>query len=185
MGGGSRALEENPTANMDILNNLNRALPPCALMLPDESERLQRLQVMQRYLNRVLTNNAVLGPDGCAYHHGTFHYAYASYSMPTPIHIAGRLADTGFRLSPEAHQRLKTYVYAMAFAADKYSMPPNVSARAGTPMPCNMAGLAATLAEMGTPDGRQPLDPDMAALHLLLTDKPEDEDARRFREQGI
>jgi chondroitin-sulfate-ABC endolyase/exolyase len=185
LGGGRGTLQESPTANMDYLNNMNRALPPCALMLPDESERLQRLQIMQRYLNLVLTSNSVLGPDGCAYHHGTFHFAYASYSMPMPIHIASCLADTGFRLSPEAHQRLKTYVYAMAFAADKYSMPPNVSARTGTPMNCNMAGLAATMAKIGPPDGRKPLDPDMAALHLLLTDKHDNDDARRFREQGI
>ena len=183
--GGSAALAQNPGASMDTLQGFSRSLLPCALMFPDEAERLQRLRVVQRFFSLVFLNHRTLGPDGCAYHHGMFHYAYASYSMPLPINAVSAMQDTVFRISPEAHRRLKTYVYAMAFAANKYQMPANLNGRAGTPMKCNMAGLAAKLAQLGTPDGSEEIDPEMAGLHLTLTTKPGEEPAATWRKQGI
>jgi len=185
MGGSEGALAEEPWGSMDTLHLSNQALLPCISMLPDEAERLQWLRAIQRYYSLVLVNRRTLGPDGCAYHHWMHHYAYASYSMPFPIRAAHAMADTVFRISPEAHENLRRYVYAMAFATCDGRQPPNMNGRAGTPQSGNPTPLAKLLAEMGPPDGSELIDAEMAGLYLALTDAPDEEPARSWREQGI
>jgi len=73
----------------------------------------------------------------------------------------------------------------MAFAADEYKMSPNVNMRAGTTMNANMSELAAKMANLGTPDRKFSIDRDMAALHLYLTDKPDNPNAQLYKKQGI
>jgi len=185
LGGAEGALAKEPAASMDTLHLENQALLPCISMLPDLSERLQWMHAIQRYYSLVLVSPGTLGPDGSAYHHWMFHFAYASYSMPFPIRAAHALADTPFRIGPEAHQHLKRHVYAMAFATVSGQQAPILNGRAGTPMSSNMADLSRLLAEMGSPDGQQAIDPDMAGLYLTLTDKPGEQPAKAWREAGI
>jgi len=185
MGGAEGALAEAPVASMDTLHLENKALLPLVSLLPDAAERLQWMRAVQRYYSLVLLNPSTTGPDGSAYHHWMHHFAYASYSMPFPITAAHTMADTVFRIGPEAHQRLRQYVYAMSFALIGGSQPPNMNGRAGTPLSYDMTAQARLLAEMGTPDGERPLDPLMAGLYLTLTDKPDEAPARQWREAGI
>jgi len=176
---------ENPSSNMDAFQCFNRNYPALTLMLPDESERLQRLQAFKYHLDTVLTNNTTVGQDGTAYHHWMHHFAYASYSMPTIVYFARDFAPTFLRLSPGAMERLKTYVYANAFACDKYSMPANLLGRAGVPMDYNFAELAYALAISGTPDGSAALDPQMAGLFLLHCSNPQDPRVAELTAKGI
>jgi len=183
---GNLALEQNPEATMDIINNHNKNLIPSILMLSDERLRLHRLRIVKRYFDTVLTNNTMLKPDGTAFHHGMHHFAYASYSMPRIIlHIAPNLSGTEFNLSQKSLERLKTYIWSNTFACNKYDMPPNLNGRAGTPIKSNLAGLAKTLAVQNTIDGKQVIDRDLAGLYLKLVEDPDDETVRKFAEAGI
>jgi len=178
-------LDEKPGSSMDGLGFWNNNLLPCVLMLPDESERLQHVRTVQRFYSLALINPGTIGPDGCSYHHGGFHFAYASYNLPRLMRVLEKMADTEFRISAEAQERLKTYVHAIAFTLSGGEQPYNLGMRAGTPLHGNMAELAKTLALMGTPDGKQPLDREMAALYLNQTDQLDKEPAKSWIAQGI
>lgn len=185
MGGSEEALSEEPEANMDRLHLVNKALLPCASMIPDLAEREQWLRAIQRYYSVVLLNRDTLGPDGCAYHHWFHHFSYASYSMPFPIRAAHSLDDTLFEIGAEAHERLRRYVYAMTFAMVNHTQPWNMNGRSGTPISRDMSDQAGLLAEMGTPDGEGEIDPLMAGLYLKITDTPDEEPATTWSAQGI
>lgn len=176
---------EQPRSSMDGLGFWNNQLLPCLLLLPDESERLQHLRAVQRFYDLALTNPDCMGPDGCSYHHGGFHFAYASYNLPRLMSVLEKTSDTDFRMGPAAHERLKTYVHAIAFTLSGGEQAYNLGMRAGTPLHGNMGSLAKTLAMMGTPDGKQKLDPEMAALYLTQTDQLEKEPAKTWLAQGI
>ena len=183
--GGSIMLAEKPTFSTDTLSNALRNLPATILMLPDPSERLQRLQALQRLFNVVFADNLPFAPDGTVHHHWMHHMAYASYSMPAAFGIFDLLRDTSFRLDRNVHERLKTYVYANTFAANKYTIPPNLNGRAGTPLKFNPEALARMMAHAGTPDGTQAIDPQMAGIYLYLVDDSADETAKELRAKGF
>ncbi|HJN13839.1 MAG TPA: chondroitinase family polysaccharide lyase [Armatimonadota bacterium] len=182
---GEPALAEEPFANMDRLHLSNQALLPTISMIPDDVERLHWMRIIQRYYSMALVNPKTLGPDGSAYHHWMHHYAYASYSMPFPIRAARTLADTTFRIAPRAHEHMRSYVLAMAFASVNHIQPPNMNGRAGTPQGHSLASEARALAEMGTPDGTEALDREMAGLYLTLTEDHSTEPAAAWLADGI
>ncbi len=177
--------EERPRLDTDWLSNGLRNLPAMIMLLPDDGERLQRMRALQRFFNLTLTAPQPVTPDGAVVHHWMHHFAYGSYSMPAAFQIFDMLHDTPFRLSAAVHRRLKTYVVSTAFAACKYTMPPNMNGRAGTPIRYNAAHLARTLARAGTPDGKGRVDRAMAELFLYLNSDPDDLDARRWRAAGL
>ncbi len=180
-------LNETPVSAgpMDELGNNNLFLFPAVLMLPDEEERLQRVALVQRYYNLFLMRPDVIGPDGCAYHHDMFHFAYACYQMPHVIDLVTKLSGTEFQLEAAVYDRLRNYVYAMAFATVDGRMPPNVAARSGFPMGADVSKLARILAEAGTPDGQKEIDPLMAGLYMTIARDPEADPIPAWRARGI
>ncbi len=166
--GVSNYLNEKPFSSMDGFGLWAVRLMPCLLMLPDETARLQYVRAAQYYFSHALLNPRTIDADGCAYHHGIFHFAYARYCMPPVFSIVEQLDGTEFCISPEAHERLRKYVRTISFLQVNGELPYNVVARAGAPTPTlgGMARLAKTLALMGTPDRKQKLDTEMAGLCL-------------------
>lgn len=160
---------EHPSSSMDGLGFWHRELYACSLMFPTGPEQLQHLRISQRFLNLALVNPTTIAPDGCTYHHGGFHYAYASYNMPRLLQVLAKAAPTGFRIDAAAQERLKTYVRALAFTSSHGEQAYNLGMRAGFPM--NTMGVepvARELAGMGSPDGKQKVDAEMAAVSLRL-----------------
>ncbi|HID06782.1 MAG TPA: hypothetical protein EYP10_06505, partial [Armatimonadetes bacterium] len=183
--GGSIMFMEKPSFDTDTLSNGIRNLLAAIMLLPDPSEKLQRLRALQRMFNLVLTSNYPVGLDGVVIHHGMHHLAYASYSMPAAFGIFEMLRDTQFQFNPQVHERLRTYVYATAFSANKYTVPPNMNGRAGTPLQINVAPLARIMAKAGTPDGRERIDREMAQIFLWLNASPNDPIAKEFITMGL
>jgi chondroitin-sulfate-ABC endolyase/exolyase len=165
--------KEHPSSSMDGLGFWHRELIACALMFPTTEEQVQHLRIAQRFLNLAITEPNTIAPDGCTYHHGGFHYAYASYNLPRLVQVLRQTQGTGFRVDARAHERLRTYVRSLAHTFSHGEQAYNLGMRAGTPM--NSGGVstvARELALMGTPDGKEPLDREMAALALwLMTDE--------------
>lgn len=160
---------QNPGSTMDGLGFWNRELFACALMFPTSKERLQHLLAAKRFLDLALVNPVTIAPDGSCYHHGGFHFAYASYNLPRLLQVLERVSSTRFRIGPEAHERLKTYVRSLAFTSSAGEQAYNLCMRAGTPLHTDgIEPVARMLANIGTPDGREPVDAEMASVSLRL-----------------
>lgn len=161
--------KENPSSTMDGLGFWHRELYACALMFPTPEEQLQHLRIAQRFLSKAIVEPNTIAPDGCTYHHGGFHYAYASYNLPRLLQVLRVAHQTGFRIDRSADERLRTYVRALAPTFSKGQQAYNLGMRAGTPMGSGgVATVARELAVMGTPDRKEPLDREMAAICLWL-----------------
>ncbi len=161
--------KEHPSSSMDGLGFWHRELIACALMFPTEAEQVQHLRIAQRFLNLAIVEPNTIAPDGCTYHHGGFHYAYASYNLPRLVQVLRETAKTTFKADPQAHERLKTYVRSLAHTFSAGQQAYNLGMRAGTPMSSGgVATVARELALMGTPDGKDPLDKEMASIALWL-----------------
>lgn len=161
--------KEHPSSSMDGLGFWHRELIACALMFPTTEEQVQHLRIAQRFLNLAITEPNTIAPDGCTYHHGGFHYAYASYNLPRLVQVLRQTQGTGFRVDARAHERLKTYVRSLAHTFSGGQQAYNLGMRAGTPLNSGgVATVARELALMGTPDGKELLDKEMAALALWL-----------------
>lgn len=161
--------KEHPSSTMDGLGYWNRELYSCALMFPEETEQFQHLQIAQRFLNLALVHPTTIAPDGSVYHHGGFHYAYASYNLPRLLQVLEKVAPTRFRIDAAAQERLKTYVHALAFTSSAGEQAYNLGMRAGTPLGTGgVEPVARMLANMGTPDGKEKIDAEMAAISLRL-----------------
>lgn len=164
--------KEHPSSTMDGLGFWNRELYACSLMFPTSQEQLHHLLISQRFLNLALVEPNTIAPDGCTYHHGGFHYAYASYNMPRLLQSLEKVAPTRFRINAVAHERLKVFVRSLAFTSSRGEQACNLGMRAGTPMSTmGVEPVARMLAGMGTPDGKQKLDAEMAAISLRLLEE--------------
>lgn len=160
---------EHPSSTMDGVGFWNRELYACSVMFPTPAEQVQYLGISKRFLDLALTDPTTIAPDGCTYHHGGFHYAYASYNMPRLLQVLEKVAPTRFRIGAAAHERLRVFVRSLAFTSSAGEQAYNLGMRAGTPM--NTGGVEAVarmLANLGTPDGSQSTDPEMAAISLRL-----------------
>jgi len=161
--------KEHPGSTMDGLGFWHRELYACSLMFPTREEQLQHLRISQRFLNLALVEPNTIAPDGCTYHHGGFHYAYASYNMPRLLQSLEKAGSTRFRINAAAHERLRVFVRSLAFTSSRGEQACNLGMRAGTPMSTmGVEPVARMLAGMGTPDGSRALDGEMAAISLRL-----------------
>jgi chondroitin-sulfate-ABC endolyase/exolyase len=161
--------KEKPHSSMDGLGFWHRELFACALMFPTPEEQVQHLRIASRFLSRAIINPDTIAPDGCTYHHGGFHYAYASYNLPRLLQVLRAVHPTSFRIDRAAHERLRTYVRALAPTFSKGQQAYNLGMRAGTSMASGgVATVARELALMGSPDGKETPDREMAAICLWV-----------------
>lgn len=183
---GDEMAAQSPTFSTDMIYNFMAHLPGLIFMLPDASEQLQRMQVLQRCLNIGLSETGPLKPDGTVHHHWMFHIAYGSYAIPSSLRaLVEPLHGTSFQINPAAHQRLRTFVRSMAFALDRGQVLTNLNARAGSTLEFNVADSAGILAGIGEVDGSDPLDREMAAIFLAVNDKPDAPLAETLRGKEI
>ena len=80
----------------------------------------------------------------------------------------------------------KNGTFTIAWSACKYTIPPNLPGRPGDIRTVNMGNMfAGRLTEMGSPDGKEKVDKDLASLFLALTDKHDSELAKKYIAMGI
>ena len=186
MGFGSRMCEEEPPGDTDtFLYNYSKLLPIIA-WIPDPAERLQKYQAISRGGTRIgkRVDFEPFGPDGTCHHHAMHHWDYASYEIPTFIHMIEQLRGTDLQFGPEMYEDVKRWIFTMAHSACKYTMPANLPARPGEIRKVNMADLAKRLDECW-PNDHDEVDRDLASLYLALTDKPDSPAAKKYRDLGI
>ncbi len=177
--------------NTDGFRNYLELLALVAL-LPDASQRLQRLEALSRAVS-LLCDEQLGEPyawDGTCHHHALFHPAY-SYGALMPMAFA--LRDTCFGLSGRAIAALKRSYMAMAFMANaKGIIPPNCPGYAGQPLGIysdiaiespllSHRKSALLLAYCNAPDDGGAVDRDLAGIYLAFHEDNPDP-PRRVRE---
>lgn len=184
---GNEMLSERPYSSCDQFYNYSAHLPAAILALPDEGMRYQRLRAFKRYLDITIgTNPLPFGTDGTAHHHTGHHLSYGGYTPPAMLHTQILpFRDTVFRIAPDTQQKLRTYARACAFQTMHNSLAPNLYLRSGAPLSFSAAPAALRLARLGSPDGKESIDRDMAAVYLDSLDGEDTADAREFRAMGI
>lgn len=134
--------------------------------LPDGPDKLRRIQRMQSYLSQLIEGGAIR-PTGEMIFHGAFHLAYA-YAMPTNLRHISNMKKAGFPISREAQEHLRSYGRAMAHILMEDKLSPNMWMRAGSTGHMDRSDDIKQLADMGDPDGSDPVDREMAGLYLAV-----------------
>lgn len=184
---GHAMLSSTPYSSCDEFYNYSSHLPAAILMIPDEAERYQRLRAYKNYLDRTIgENDYPFGRDGTAHHHTGHHLSYGGYTPPALLHTQILpFRHTEFRISPQTQEKLRTYARACAFQIMHNRLAPNLYLRSGAPISLSVAPTALQLAQMGSPDGKNPIDREMAALYLAALDGEDSPEAARYRAEGI
>ena len=186
LGAGGSVFSENPTGNSDVVLGSYSQFPALMCMFSDPSRSLQNTQAFTRTINLIFSrvDADCFGPDGTFFHHGLHHWCYASYEFPVFLRFLKHFHGTCFQLEPQCYDICKKFIFTMAWSFCKYTMPSSMLARPGDSCPGNIAGFAGEMAEIGTADG-EPVDRDLASLFMALTDKPDGEQAQKYRGLGI
>lgn len=171
--------------NMDYFHmDVRYRLYGC-LMQVDPAEQVRHLHAYSRRLDldiRKEDGPDGYKPDGSAFHHRFHYFAYAGYSTRSLVNLVEPLSQTAFRLSPAAMERLKQVALAMRFYCNLRDLPLPLAGR----HPFSQAldpNILRILAQCGSPDGSEDLDPDLAAAYLRLV--PEEAGNDLYRERGI
>jgi len=166
------------------------------LMMPDSPEKVRDLRHFVKWYSQVATGFAPglmdsLKPDGSHFHHRAAALeGYGYYTMHVVTKMFTLLAQTEFRLSEEAHIRVRDNLRIRAFYRTRrhfsmaYSQLSYPSTREADCVEFAYLALA------GTPDGGEQLDPEMAAHYLRMVDPEKVYSAersyiQRFKEAGV
>ena len=185
-GGDEIFAEADPPSHMDFyLLYVPRLLRAC-LMQPDPAEQVRWLGAFKAMLERsILQPTSALRIDGCAYHHAGNYFGYSFAAVPGLSETVQRLSETPWRLSAEAHERVRRAALAQRIFCNQRDVPLSLSGRKPFVEYCRYIlpkGLDA-LARSGTPDGKQAIDPEAAAAYLRLA--PEAVKNEPYRSLGI
>jgi len=184
-GGGAIFAEADPPSNMDYYHLYVRPILRACLVQVEATEQVRWLRALKAMLERsMLQPTSALKIDGCAYHHRGHYFAYARNAFGTLPPLLQQLSDTPWRLSAEAHERLRRAMLAQRIYCNQLDLPLSLSGR----RPFSSYQVIApqgleVLARCGTSDGKQEIDPEVAAAYLRLV--PEAVNNEPYRGLGI
>ena len=185
-GGGIIFAEGDPTSHMDFYLLTVPRLLRASLMQAEAAEQVRWLNAFKAMLERsILQPTSALKIDGCTYHHGGHYFHYARATIPALASMVQQLSETPWRLSSEAHERVRRAMLAQRIYCNQRDLPLSLSGRkpfSSWHQDLVPAGLD-SLARIGTPDGKQALDPEAAAAYLRLA--PEAVNKEPYRRLGI
>ena len=158
--------------NIDVFNTQTQGRIASILIMEDTPEKLQYLRSFSRWIDYgCRPADGLMGAfkaDGACFHHCNLYPAYGVGGLSGATSMIYLLSGTEFRVSPLAHETVKNALLAMRFYCNTFQWPLAISGR----HPNGSGELApeqfATMALSGTPDGKQAIDPDMAAAYLRL-----------------
>lgn len=181
--------EQLPVSNIDVFNTLLGSMLSTALLLDDSAEKMRYLQHLSKWLSHnVKPNLAITGafkPDGAVFHHGTLYPAYGvgGYNGLTPIIYA--LSKTQFQIDQEAHEAFKSNMLMMHYYTNPTRWPISISGRHPTGN-WRIPDLPyAYMALTGSPDGKDTIDQQMAAIYLRVNKNENHPYAKKFKALGI
>ncbi|TWP33940.1 chondroitinase family polysaccharide lyase [Leekyejoonella antrihumi] len=157
---------------MDIINTTLMGMLGSALLSDSDAEKVARVKLVQQWIDNASKFSAGteggFKPDLSTFHHMGHYPAYSrdGFSGGSPALLA--LSGTGFAVSQETHQRWVDALLAMRFYANEINWPIALANR----HPTGVDGLSLngyqTMTQLGSPDGKHALDPQMGAAFLRL-----------------
>ena len=178
--------EGDAPSHMDFYHLTVPCLLRQCLMQVEATEQVRWLNAFKAMLEQsMLQPTSALKIDGCTYHHAGHYFHYAFGAVPGLASTVQELSGTPWRLGPEAHERIRRAALAQRIFCNRLDVP--LSLRGRMPfvdysLRILPKGLDA-LARSGTPDGKQEIDPEVAAAYLRLV--PEAADDEPYRSLGI
>ncbi len=167
-------------ANVDILNTQLQWMVKSLLMLPDYQQRQSSLAQLNSWLAKsILRSKGVSGgfkADGSIFHHSQHYPAYAKDAFDGLAPTVYALSQSPFRLSAPAHQRLKDVLLKMRIYTKETQIPIVLSGRHPTGLHKISTASYKWMALAGSPDGKQAIDPELAAAYARLQNQPSFED---------
>ena len=178
-----------PGMDIDAFNTSLIGRLASIVMLPDTPRKAAYLEAFSRWVDNGYKITEGTSPcfksDGTVFHHRHHYPAYAVDGFSGgAVNAVWLLSKTRFAVSRESHEILKRALLEMRFYCNLRSFPLALSGRhpdgKGALVPWHYARLAVA----GSPDGREPIDSDLAAAYLRLNPAA-DSYARLFVEQGF
>ncbi|SEG56848.1 chondroitin-sulfate-ABC endolyase/exolyase [Vibrio hangzhouensis] len=158
--------------NVDIMNTQLRAMLYSILMQPNEQVKAIQLAQFSQWLSKsIVTSEGMSGGfkvDGSVFHHIQHYPAYASGALKGVTPVVEALSKTSYAIDTSAHEQLK-HVVAMGelYSFDQHTLM-SVAGRHPTGLQTIDLEPFQHLAKSGSPDGKQPIDIDMAQAYLRL-----------------
>ncbi len=183
--GGAMFAEGDAPSHMDFYHlTVPRMLRQC-LMQVEEAEQVRWIRAFKSMLERsMLQRSSTFKIDGCAYHHNGHYLAYATNAFGTLPPLLQELNGTPWRLSPEAHGRLRRAMLAQRIYCNRLDLPLSLSGRRPFENYQHIdPEKLDVLARCGTPDGKEEIDREVAAAYLRLV--PEAAREEPYRSLGI
>lgn len=161
-------------SSMDFYDSYCQHLLNLCFLQVDPAEQVRWLNAWKANMERsLLEPSGAFKIDGSAYHHSGHYHSYAQGAFGNFPKLVRRLRDTPWRFSPEAHDRLRRAMLAQRIYANRFDLPVALRGRSpftpgyGLILPYGVKALE-VLALMGTPDGKEAVDREVAAAYLRL-----------------
>ncbi len=161
-------------SNMDFYSHYARNLMDLCLIPADPAEQVRWMNAWTAMLERSLSQpSGAFKVDGSAYHHGGHYHSYAQGAFANFARLHSDLRGTPWQLSPAAHEQLRRAMLAQRLYANRFELPLSLKGRSpfwpdyGVLLPYGVQALD-TLARLGSPDGTEPVDREVAAAYLRL-----------------
>lgn len=178
-GGGAYYVDEGAEvrSNMDFYSYaVDRLLNLCFFQV-DPAEQVRWLNAWKAALERsILQPTSSLKIDGSPFHHHGHYHSYAQGAFGNFTQLLKKMIDTPWRVCPEAHERYRRAMLAQRLYCNQLAKPLSLAGRSpyapgyGGILPYGVEALG-VLACIGTPDGKQEVDPEVAAAYLRLAPK--------------
>ena len=157
-----------------------------SLLEPNPKIKVHYLHAFQRWFSRIVLAYSpgvadTFKPDGSINHHAGLQFGYGKGAMMTGARVIHLLAKTPFAIEPSGHALFKkTLLLRRCFSRNGLD-PLTLSGKEGLSYANELPSAPYRLMALaGTPDGRQAIDRDMAAVYLRLIaekkEKPADPD---------
>lgn len=161
-------------SNMDFYSHYARNLMDLCFVPAETTDQVRWLNAWTAMMEQSLRQpSGAFKVDGSAYHHSGHYHSYAQGAFANFAKFQKDLQDTPWRLSPAAHEQLRRAMLAQRFYANRFDLPLSLTGRSpfwpgyGLILPYGVKALD-TLARLGSPDGKEPIDREVAAAYLRL-----------------
>ena len=145
-----------------------------SLMEPNPRIRIYYLHAFGRWFSRIVLAYSpgvadTFKPDGSINHHAGLQFGYGNGALMTGARVIHLLAKTPFAVEPNGHALFKNALLLRRCFSRNGLDPLTLSGKEGLGYANNLLDVPYLLMALaGTPDGREPIDRDMAAVYLRL-----------------
>lgn len=175
--------------NIDVFNTLLGSMLSTILIMDNGPAKLRQMEEFSNWLSQAMmptySIDGTFKPDGAVFHHANLYPAYGVGGLQSLAPIVYALSATSFQVTKTASASLKKVMLTMHKYTNPLYWPVDISGRHPTKSGKVPADMYAYMAIAGSPDGKEKLDTEMAAIYLNMVDKPNDKWVKEFRSAGI